>query len=754
MKATLFSPTAILASAVFALALLPSGDGCPAVASDWPTFLGKGDRVPPESGLRLVDDLDHAPVRWELGRHVTLGKGLYPQHVLAARERGIEPLYGGASSPIVAEGTIFYASFKSNGQVPTRRTGWRTMDSEERLALLPDWFFSVTADDILIAVDTQSGQIKWEAVEPGQAHNRLGHKRGHWGVAPAYAQGRVFSLGTAGRLYAYDARSGEKLWDTVAVPRLQQAFKAHLETEDPALHFDSNLKSSLMVAGDHVIVADGGLHAFDAATGEPRWHLSEAVNSRWATPAPWQHDANTCLLVNDGKGTARLIDSKNGAVLWTLEGLGNQLGSVNLADGIAILNAGSSGAKGSRDNGLFAAYRLSLEGAERLWTLPDEPKYRHPWRLDRGPERRAAIHRGRGYFIVGTNGDHLVTVDMETGRVLDEQTMRGMGAPYPIEDRLLVYHDRTHTDPVTASWWSLDDPGRPQRLHETKGFAPYTTTAYEVPIEWPVADGILYAVTMWTGLAAIDLRKPVDDPANQPLSATLPSELIGTGESVRATFIQRAGKLTHGSIDRAMRMHAIDTSRATWEGRRLNGTLGVDVQGRHRFEQVEIDAEAEADGSLTGTISVHVPGFREPREVAGRITLMPHQEWMPAADTVLQLEDAVFQAGGNRGRLLLFLRQENGSFEVGQITGMADQTTQTPPVLDTSELTYEDGRLTGILRARYRPDQWAAPLVEQGRTAAAEYRIDVRVSGEDAAAAGKYEGTYGVEWQTTMSLQP
>ena len=64
----------------------------------------------------------------------------------------------------------------------------------------------------LLAVEAKTGKIKWERIEKGQGHNRQGHKRGHWCVSPAYADGRVFSMGTAGLLYAYDAASGREMW--------------------------------------------------------------------------------------------------------------------------------------------------------------------------------------------------------------------------------------------------------------------------------------------------------------------------------------------------------------------------------------------------------------------------------------------------------------------------------------------------------------------------------------------------------------
>ena len=44
--------------------------------------------------------------------------------------------------------------------------------------------------------------------------NHFTGKRGHWAVAPTYSAGRVFSVGTTGRLYAYHAKTGKRLWES------------------------------------------------------------------------------------------------------------------------------------------------------------------------------------------------------------------------------------------------------------------------------------------------------------------------------------------------------------------------------------------------------------------------------------------------------------------------------------------------------------------------------------------------------------
>jgi len=712
---------------------------------DWPMFIGDGDRTPPKTGQPLVDHLDDAPLLWELKHPMGVGKGLYPGHLKLSREYGIEPFYGGAASPIVVDGTVYVAYFKADGKVPAIIEPWRTVSDPEQF--LPPWFFSVTADDILLAVDAETGRIRWEQVEKGKGLNRLGHKRGHWCIAPAYADGRVFRMGTAGLLYAYDAKTGKKLWEVVAEPALQQLRDKYLESKK--MCWEASEKSSLVVAAGVVVVPHEAVTAFDVKTGEERWTIDDRVLSRHATPSIWNHGGREYLLVHDGQGTLRMIDPRDGRVLWMHEGLGEQIGTVDVTEDLVVLNAGSKAATDAKRNGLFGLYRLSLEGIQRLWTLPDRPEYRHSWTLDRGAERRAAIQDGLVYLIVGDEQDRLVTADVRSGKIVDEQLVQSAHAPFPIEDRLLVYHDRAHTDPVVASWWSIEK-GVPQQLHDAVGFGPRTITGYEVPIQWPCVDGRLYARTL-DGLACFDLRRPADVPENRTLRATIPARVAGSGEDLEVTLTQRGGRLKHGGFAGSRRLHAIDTSQAKWDGRRLTGTLRIDVDGYRRFDEFQVDATLDDNGRLRGTITRRVEAFEKPVPRSGPITALPHQpNWMPACTHVLQLADAGIQQGGREGRLLLFLTVEGGSLQ--RIDAFADQTTQAHPVLDASSLEWKVNRLSGTIRVRYRADEWAQPLTEHGDTAAAEYDINAKLG--ESGDVGAYTGTYGVAWFQSVPLGP
>ena len=54
------------------------------------------------------------------------------------------------------------------------------------------------------------------------------------------------------------------------------------------------------------------------------------------------------------------------------------------------------------------------------------------------------------FLIVGVEEDRLVVAEEKRGKIVFEQLVPGAKAPFPMEDRLLIFHDRAHTDPVQA----------------------------------------------------------------------------------------------------------------------------------------------------------------------------------------------------------------------------------------------------------------------------------------------------------------
>jgi hypothetical protein len=120
----------------------------------------------------------------------------------------------------------------------------------------------------------------------------------------------------------------------------------------------------------------------DAASGEVRWRIDENIQSRHATPALWRHEGRDYILADTETGELRLIDPKDARVIWHVRRLGPELGTLTPTRDIVVLNVGSQDEDGKYKYGIYGALRLSLKGAEKLWTLPDTPRYQHWWKID------------------------------------------------------------------------------------------------------------------------------------------------------------------------------------------------------------------------------------------------------------------------------------------------------------------------------------------------------------------------------------
>ncbi len=117
-------------------------------------------------------------------------------------------------------------------------------------------------DEVLLALDPATGETIWRSAYPAPfAMNPATNPHGPGPKStPAYAAGRLFTLGMSGIVSAFDADDGALLWQ---VPG---------DAVEPFYH----TAMSPVVEGDLVIFHvgghdDGALTAFDTATGDVRW---------------------------------------------------------------------------------------------------------------------------------------------------------------------------------------------------------------------------------------------------------------------------------------------------------------------------------------------------------------------------------------------------------------------------------------------------------------------------------------------------
>lgn len=515
------------------------GDPAPA----WPQANGPfGNFNPRQFGVKLVDDLKDAKQLW-ISEQNDLGfaKGSSSGYVNHLADATTHP--GTASGLIVAEGKVFASSFRPRG------SNWPKdmphFKADKVRALLEDPIkaeaiqrnAAVDADDLTVAIDLQTGKTVWKAVEEGKGINRYAGKRLQFHGTPVYYQGSIFSLGTMGRVYCYEAATGKKRWedDQSVLVRHTTALKEKLAKARNDMADGGGMGASPVVAGGVLVVPefdaahpDIGLRGLDVRTGKTLW-MVPACTSRFATPSVWTHRDKQYVLVATIKGELRLIDPKNGKVLWTVTGLEPVYYPLSPSETHVLVNVKSAfdtAKKKGQSWGRVAAYRLSPEKAERAWEVPDQPPFWFENHMDICAMRRVLIRDGRVYYFTqGHTLDparasfffHILKED--TGEVLysskegefghatvENPSKSILGQFWLVEDRILSIPDAAHSDRSTLQWVMID-PNKVRRLGSRWKPPHSNTTAYEVFIELPYVDG-LFLMRNWTGqVVCYDLRK-------------------------------------------------------------------------------------------------------------------------------------------------------------------------------------------------------------------------------------------------------
>ncbi|RIQ31190.1 PEGA domain-containing protein [Jiangella rhizosphaerae] len=301
---------------------------------------------------------------------------------------------GGFAFDDVAAGTYTVRVTAAGHEPHTREL---TLDGDERL--------DITLDALDQPSDPGWTQYQNNATRSGMSGDALaaGTLQPSWTAAagsavtfasPVIAGGRVFLGSDAGRLAAYDASSGERLWS--------------FQTGDA-------LRGTPAVAGDLVVTGgglDGGLVALDAATGA----------QRWSVPTPGRLTVYTAPSVVDGvvyaatgptqdrEDTVFALDAATGKQLWATDVGTSVFAGPAVAEGLAIV--------GNADDGELIALDAAT-GAVR-WTLTRENDY-----FIGG----ASIVDGT-VFVPTTDGDgggSLLAVDAATGTLRWEAATHGDG---------------------------------------------------------------------------------------------------------------------------------------------------------------------------------------------------------------------------------------------------------------------------------------------------------------------------------------
>jgi outer membrane protein assembly factor BamB len=634
----------------------------PVAEPGWPQANGPfGNFNPRQYGVKLLDDLSLARQVWASEcRDLGFAKGSAAGYAGHLTDRDIHP--GTASGLIVAEGKVFASSCKPRGG-PWAQKAFNiaptvaNLSGERMEALRLNASFD--ADDLTVAIDVRTGKTVWKAVEEGKGLNRYSGKGGQFHGTPAYFEGKVLSVGTCGHVRCYDAATGRKLWEDAngSLVKAAIAQKAALMGEGGNLPGGGGMGISLAVARGAdkagVLVVpqypggtDVALRGMDVRTGKTLWVTAEAVTSRWATPAVWTHQGKQYLVVATVKGELRMIDPASGKVLWVVTGLLATHYSLTATARHVFVNIKSATMERPEQPwARMAAYRISPEKAEKAWEMPDKPAFWYENHFDICAMRRVLARDGRVYFFAqgcpdapGGRATAFSILDENTGEVLlTSREMKGSPLFYLVEDRMLYTPDSAHGNTKRIVWeFYTTDPKGFRRLGSAWKPPHENTTAYEVFIELPYANGFFF-MRNWQGqVLCYDLR-------DRPLTATWELEMrpasIGLDQIAKPLRLLEpdAGRIDQGTSfpptsEQAGLPYGTWRRDAEWEpfacslspgaDGRLAGTVAMDFGSV--VIPVELALQGGKDGRVAGSWTRTIPASKVEKKT-GALTGTPAQ---------------------------------------------------------------------------------------------------------------------------------
>ena len=502
--------------------------GWPQLAGPFSTFACVPVSTP------LVDDLSKASLLWEsdfkdLGRAKGGSQAYRRVDQFTAQNFAKMGSHPGSWAGLIVSDVKVYAS------------SWRPVG---------DWIdvqghkVRLDAEDFVVAIDALTGKTRWLSAEPGGILKGGGKRQGYQ-VGCVYHKGVIYSQGSTARLFAYDAATGRKKWESDAHPARAAQKKAREDALAAAAagkwtyNLNPNWCASLAVIGDVLIVPDqsGGLVGVDMQTGKATWSL-KGVISRWATPSTWTHDGREYVLCANEKGELRLIDPAAGKELWKLSGLGPTWFTLAPGKTHVLVNIAADSGKVKntpRKFGRLGAVKLSLTGGQKDWEVGNG--YVIPVWMDSGARQRFLYQNGRfliphGSSEEGDTGDDdqpaapaadgkqrapagpALLLDEATGKPLSVLPPDGSrndnlaGLIYWIGDRILArgdsYHGPTHGGRHPWTWWSSAGD-KLTRLPGKMDLGEFTN-AYEVAMEAPLVGGLVFERTEAGSVVCYDLR--------------------------------------------------------------------------------------------------------------------------------------------------------------------------------------------------------------------------------------------------------
>jgi outer membrane protein assembly factor BamB len=767
----------------------------------WPTANGPtGNGMPLRTDTPLVADMAQARLAW-ISEDNSIGSAKTGSQTWANSERveqhigpDAKTTKGNWAGVVVTDGRVYASSWRPSGKVYTAPYKTNKPYQKGPTPEVPTRF-RVEAEDLVICFDANTGKVLWKTAEPGGLI-RAGGKRGGFQVAPAVDGGRVFSVGSTGRLFAHDAKTGKQLWQS----DVGGAHKAAVKEKAEAIATAESGKivipdapgwfNSVVVADGVVIVSDfggpsdAGLRGHDAATGQLLWELPKII-SRYATPNVWRHKSTgdkAWLLTATSAGTLQLIDPKTGKLAWQVKGLGQNWTTLGPGQDTVMVNVKPTA---KRVGGIWGAYRITPEKAELAWKMADEPRNEFSTWMDNGAQQQAFVRDGR--VLLRTEGsrdipDRTLLLDEKDGRELAESGgtdgAKLTGLILWLGDTALVRSDHSHgashggRKPILR-WFTEPGKLQPELDNGKPGGIDLVDfdTAYEVLMGVPLVDGRMFERLDDGRLACYDLRAPKHSltwsgrfdgvyPGMPPVDIRLWADRERvSGAKVWIPDSAEAG-LPLGTVRRKAVWERCGTDDLKVSGDTIRGTM-LFAYGTHTWP-VQIDLRR--DGSqFSGTWSRKIPALPQTQSIEGTIVgraddrrIYPtpwfkespwteHGKNPPGTRTwVLQLDRAIPLRGEPKGLALCLDHDGKRWVRAG---GTAFQYSQAWDDVDATALKLEGDRITGTAMVVANIDPYLDEKAAGIAGAAGRITIDASAS-SDGTIQGTYKALWGEEWKS------
>lgn len=318
---------------IVSLLLVACGTGVE--SQNWPGLTAEDNVVYVAYGPQvLAVDIAERQLLWSFPEETRPGLYFYAPPSLndASLVLGDFGVSGGFFSPGTTV-TIYALQQGASGSAPT--VAWSRDDlATDRIvagALQADGLVFVgTSDNQLLALDAQSGELKWE----------FETRHSVW-AEPVLGDGVVYVASLDNFVYALDVETGEPLWQT----ELGGSIASRPVLEDGVLYVPS---------------FDRAVHALDASTGEQLW---QADADNWVWGAPALNEGTVYFADLDGHVYA--ADRSSGEILWQEQVAGASQSAPLYVDGRLFVAAGDAAGDDEERAGRLVAF--DAESGEQLW---------------------------------------------------------------------------------------------------------------------------------------------------------------------------------------------------------------------------------------------------------------------------------------------------------------------------------------------------------------------------------------------------